>query len=167
VSLHELYSPTILAHYRNPHNVGELECADIDSRGNHKSCGDDVEIFMKLDGEVVKEVKFVGRGCALSQASASIMTDQLRGKTLSEALELVREFNKMLNGEKEFTDSEDLRELAAFKGVRKFPMRAMCASLAWVTMENGVRDYKARKNGVDDIGAEEKRTTVKLSTSGE
>lgn len=149
MSLHELYSPIVLAHFRNPHNFGELEGADIDSKGNHKSCGDDVEIFMKLDGEVVKEVKFIGRGCALSQSSASIMTDKLCGKTLSEALELVKEFNKMLNGEKEFPDSEDFRELAAFKGVRKFPVRAMCASLAWVTMENGVMEYKARKNGVD------------------
>jgi nitrogen fixation NifU-like protein len=149
VSLHELYSPVVLAHYRKPHNFGELEHADIDSKGTHKSCGDDVEVFMKLDGEVVQEVKFVGRGCALSQSSASMMTDRLRGKTLSEALELVREFNKMLNGEKEFPDSEDFRELAAFKGVHKYPVRSMCATLAWVTMENGVIEYKAQKNGAD------------------
>jgi nitrogen fixation NifU-like protein len=149
VSLHELYSPVVLAHCKKPHNFGEIEDAEIDSKGTHKSCGDDVEIFIKLDGEVVKEVKFVGRGCALSQSSASIMTDQLCGKTLSEALELVREFNKMLTGEKEFPDTEEFRELAAFKGVRKFPVRAMCASLAWITMENGVVEYKARRNGVD------------------
>jgi len=147
VSLHELYSPIVLAHYKNPHNFGKLEDADIDSKGTHKSCGDDVEIFVKLDGEVVIEVRFVGRGCALSQSSASIMTERLCGKTLNEALELVREFNKMLNGEKEFPDTEEFRELAAFRGVRKFPVRAMCASLAWVTMENGVMEYKAQKNG--------------------
>jgi nitrogen fixation NifU-like protein len=149
VSLHELYSPMVLAHYRDPHNFGELEDADIDSKRTHKSCGDDVEIFMKLDGEVVKEVTFVGRGCALSQSSASIMTDRLRGKTLSEALQLVREFSQMLNGEKEFPDTEECRDLAAFRGVRKFPVRAMCASLAWVTMENGVMEYKASRNGTD------------------
>jgi nitrogen fixation NifU-like protein len=149
VSLHELYSPVVLAHYKKPHNVGEIEDAEIDSKGAHKSCGDDVEIFIKLDGEVVKEIRFVGRGCALSQSSASIMTGQLCGKTLNEALKLAADFNKMLNDEKEFPDSEEFRELAAFKGVRKFPQRAMCASLAWITMENGVAEYRARMNGLD------------------
>jgi nitrogen fixation NifU-like protein len=166
VSLHELYSPVVLAHYKNPHNFGEIEDAEIDSKGTHKSCGDDVEIFIRLDGEVVKEIKFVGRGCALSQSSASIMTDQICGKTLSEALERVREFNKMLDGEKEFPDAGEFRELAAFKGVRKFPVRAMCASLAWVTMENGVKKYRAQKNGVDGYPQREK-TTFKPPTSGD
>jgi nitrogen fixation NifU-like protein len=165
VSLHELYSPIVLAHYKNPHNFGELEEADIDSKGTHKSCGDDVEIFVKLDGEVVKEAKFVGRGCALSQSSASIMTERLCGKTLTEALELVGEFNKMLNGEKEFPDTDEFRELAAFKGVRKFPVRAMCANLAWVTMENGIKKYRAQKNGVDPR-PQRKETAFKEPTSG-
>jgi nitrogen fixation NifU-like protein len=147
VSLHELYSPLILAHYKQPHNFGELKDADIDSKGTHKSCGDDVEIFLKLDEDIVSEVKFVGRGCAISQSSASMMTEMMIGKSLDEALRLVREFNMMLAGEKEFPETEEFKELAAFKGIRKFPVRTMCASLAWVTMENGVMDYRARKNG--------------------
>jgi len=154
-----------LAHYKKPHNFGEIKDAEIVSKGTHKSCGDDVEIFIKLDGEVVKEIKFVGRGCALSQSSASIMTDQLCGKTLSEALEMVRDFNRMLNGEKEFPDTEEFRELAAFKGVRKFPVRAMCASLAWITMENGVVEYRARRNGLDPQQVR-KENTIKPPTSG-
>ncbi|MGA9365455.1 MAG: SUF system NifU family Fe-S cluster assembly protein [Bacteroidota bacterium] len=165
MSLRELYSPVVLAHYKNPHNFGEIEDAVIDSKGTHKSCGDDVEIFIRLDGEVVKEIKFVGRGCALSQSSASIMTDLLRRKTLSEALELVRDFNKMLTGEEEFPDTEEFRELAAFKGVRKFPVRSMCASLAWITMENGVVEYRARRNGLDPQQVR-KENTIKPPTSG-
>jgi nitrogen fixation NifU-like protein len=149
VSLRELYSPVVLAHYKEPHNFGELKDADIDSKGTHKSCGDDVEIFLRLDGETVREVRFVGRGCAVSQSSASMMTDRLRGKTLAEVLEMVREFKKMLSGEKEFPGTEDFKELATFRSVRRFPVRTMCASLAWVTMENGVREYNARKNGTD------------------
>jgi nitrogen fixation NifU-like protein len=147
VSLHELYSPVVLAHYKQPHNFGELKDADIDSKGTHKSCGDDVEIFLRLDGDTVTEVKFVGRGCAISQSSASMMTEMMRGKSLEDALELIRDFNMMLAGEKEFPDNEEFRELSAFKGIGKFPVRSMCASLAWVTMESGVMDYKARKNG--------------------
>jgi nitrogen fixation NifU-like protein len=166
VSLHELYSPVVLAHYKNPHNYGKIEDAEIDSKGTHKSCGDDVEIFIKLDGEVVKEVKFVGRGCALSQSSASIMTDRLCGKTLNEALGLVRDFRKMLDGEKEFPDNEEFRELAAFKGVRKFPIRSMCASLAWITMENGVEEYRVHRNGVDTEQSK-KVNTFKPPKSGE
>ena len=147
MSLHELYSPAVLAHCKQPHNFGELRDADIDSKGTHKSCGDDVEIFLRLDGDIVSEVKFVGRGCAISQSSASMMTEMMMGKSLDEALKLIREFNMMLAGEKEFPEAEEFKELAAFKGIRKFPVRAMCASLAWVTMENGVMDYRARKNG--------------------
>ena len=147
MSLHELYPPIVLEHNKDPHNVGEIEGADITSKGTHKSCGDDVQIYLKLEGEIVREVRFVGRGCAISQSSASMMTDRMRGKTLNEALEFVNEFKRMIAGEKEFPDTEEFKELSALKGVRKFPVRAMCASLAWITMESGVLDYKARKNG--------------------
>ncbi len=147
MSLYELYSGIILEHYKKPHNVGEIEGADISSKGYNESCGDDIRVFLKLEGEIVKKVAFVGKGCAISQSSASMMTDRMEGMTLSEALDFIEEFSKMITGEKEFPDTEDFEELAGLKGVIKFPIRVKCASLAWNTLKNGIMNYKARKNG--------------------
>ena len=147
MSLLELYTEVILQHNKNPHNVGEIFDADIDVKGYNKSCGDDIRMYVSLEGEVVREIKFVGRGCAISQSSASMMTDRMKGKTLADAMKFLEEFKQVIHAEKEFPDTEDFRELTALKGVWKFPNRAKCASLAWDTLEHGVMDYKANRNG--------------------
>ena len=147
MSLRELYTGAILRHNRTPHNFGEIADADITAKGYNKACGDDMRIFVRLEDEVVKEVTFLGRGCAVSQSSASMMTDRMKGKSLSDALEFVEEFKKMIHGEKEFSDTEDFKELSSLRGVLQYPVRAKCASLAWDTLELGVAEYRGRKNG--------------------
>ena len=145
--LSSLYSEVVLGHYKEPHNFGELEGADIKAKGFNRSCGDDVQIFVKLNEGVIKDVRFVGRGCAISQSSASVMTDRMVGKLLEEAKEFVEEFRKLITGEKEFPDSAEFEELVSFKGVKKYPIRVRCASLAWDTLKEGIASYEAQRNG--------------------
>jgi len=158
VSLHDLYTEIILEHYKEPHNVGEIDDADISSAGYNPSCGDDIRLFVKLkDGgakgaTMIDDIRFVGKGCAISQASASMMTDRMKGKTLQEAMELVEEFKKMITGEMVAMapsplENEEFEELSALKGVIKFPIRVKCATLAWNTLKGGLIEYEAKKNG--------------------
>lgn len=149
-SLSSLYSEVVLGHYKKPHNFGELEGADIKAKGFNRSCGDDLHIFVKLNEGVIEDVRFVGKGCAISQSSASMMTDRMVGKSLNEAKEFVEEFRKIITGDKAFPESAEFEELVTFKGVKKYPTRARCASLAWDTLKEGIANYEAQRNGHAD-----------------
>ncbi len=144
MSSHDLYSEIILEHYKDPHNAGEIDGAEIESRGYNESCGDDVRVFIRLKDGKIDDMKFMGNGCAISQSSTSMMTEQLLGKTLDEAKVLIDEFKRMMSGEKEFPESDDYFELSALKGVVKFPVRVKCATLAWNTAKNGILDYESK-----------------------
>jgi len=144
--LSDLYSEIILEHYKQPHNFGELKGAEIEAKGYNRSCGDDLRIFAKLNDGVIEDVRFMGKGCAISQSSASMMTDGMIGKSLEEVKQFVEEFRKMVRGEKDFPESEGFEELATLKGVKKYPTRVKCASLAWDTLKQGVSNFEARKN---------------------
>ncbi len=145
MSVHDLYSEIILEHYKEPHNVGELDCPEVFAKGFNESCGDDIRLFAKINNNIVEEVKFVGRGCAISQSSASMMTDLLGGKTLEEVKEFIKKFNKLIKGEEEFPNTDEWFELSALKGVIKFPIRVKCASLAWHTLLEGIVNYEKNK----------------------
>ncbi len=145
--LSELYSKTILEHHKRPHNFGELKGADIEAKGFNRSCGDDLRIFVKLNGDVIVDVRFVGDGCAISLSSASMMTDRLVGKSIEQAKEFVKEFREMVTGQREFPDSEDFKELSTLKGVKRSSTRIKCATLAWDTLEEGITDFEVRKDG--------------------
>ena len=147
MKLNELYQTIILEHYKEPHNVGELINADIESRGYNESCGDDVRLFVNLnDGKKIDEIRFKGKGCAISQSSTSMMTDALKGKTIDEALTFVDAFKSMMKGEKQFSDEGDFEELSSLKGVLEFPVRVKCATLSWNTVRNGLLQFKAKEN---------------------
>jgi nitrogen fixation NifU-like protein len=148
VPLSDLYSEIILDHYRNPHNVGHLEGAEIVERGFNESCGDDIKLFAKVQDGVITEIVFEGHGCAISQASASMMTEALKGKKLTEILDEVEEFKKMVSGEKNFPDTDEYFELSALKGVIKFPIRVKCATIAWNTLREGITEY-IRKHKIE------------------
>ncbi len=145
MSAHNLYSEIILEHFKEPHNAGTLDKAEIEARGYNESCGDDIRVFINVKEGKVEDIKFLGNGCAISQSSSSMMTEQLIGKTLNEAKNIIEEFKKMISGEMEFPDNDEYFELSALKGVIKFPVRVKCATLAWNTVKNGILDYEAQQ----------------------
>jgi len=135
--LQDFYKETILDHYQRPRNRGGLEGADLQSHLRNPLCGDEVTVYANLQNGKVAEVKFEGRGCSISQASASIMTEQLLSKSQEEAEAEVERFKAMIVGKEDFPETEDL---AALKGVIKYPSRIKCATLAWTAFQKGLEE---------------------------
>ncbi len=138
--LRDLYQEVILDHNKHPHNFGELDGADRHADGYNPLCGDKLAVYVNLDGEVISDVSFLGSGCAISKASASLMTDAVKGKTLSEARALFEQFLRLVTDDSVDVESEQLGKLAVFGGVREYPTRVKCASLAWHTLRAAVED---------------------------
>lgn len=134
--LSDLYQEVILDHNKNPRNYREIENADKMAEGNNPLCGDQLKVFLEMTDDKVADVAFLGSGCAISKASASMMTQAVKGKTREEAEILFDEFHRMVRGELD-EDAEDnhLGKLKIFAGVREFPARVKCASLSWHTMK--------------------------------
>ena len=137
MSLENLYQEILLEHYRRPRNFGVLKEADVHEHGVNPLCGDEIEITLKVENGRVADVRFQGKGCSISKASASMMTEAVRGMSLEEIRQFVDEMEKVLKGEKE-GDPEKLGDLEALKGVSKFPVRIKCALLAWKVLEQGL-----------------------------
>jgi nitrogen fixation NifU-like protein len=132
--LSELYQEVILDHNRKPRNFRKLSDANRSAEGFNPLCGDQLTVYLKLDeGGVIRDIAFQGSGCAISKASASLMTSALKGKTKLEAQELFERFRRLVTSGEE-TDPARLGALAVFAGVREFPARVKCASLAWHTL---------------------------------
>lgn len=133
--LKSLYQEIILEHYRKPRNFGRPESSDLEAAGHNPLCGDQVRVFLKLDADQrIQEVAFEGVGCAISTASASLMTESIKGKTVEEVNQLIRNFRDMVTGQTE-VGSVDLGKLEALAGVRDLPVRVKCATLAWHTLQ--------------------------------
>ena len=133
--LNELYQETILEHNKNPRNFREIEDAGKKALGNNPLCGDVLQVYVAMDGDTISDVAFRGSGCAISKASASMMTQAVKGRTSHEAEELFSEFTRMVRGElDEEADENNLGRLRVFAGVREFPARVKCASLSWHTL---------------------------------
>jgi nitrogen fixation NifU-like protein len=143
-SLRELYQDIILDHSRHPRHFGTLDDATHKAEGYNPLCGDRVTVTLKLDADGrVADIKFVGKGCAISQASASLMTDLLAGKTQAEAARVMQGFLHLVKGEDAGELPEDAREhLEVMGGLSEFPMRVKCATLAWHTYKNAVEEGK-------------------------
>ncbi len=131
--LNEVYQEVILDHYRKPRNFVALDGATREAKGHNPLCGDRVSVFLKVDGDEVRDVSFQGAGCAISTASASLMTEAVKGKTVDEARALFHSFHQMMTGEE--GEARDLGKLEALSGVRKIPIRVKCATLAWHTLK--------------------------------
>ncbi len=142
--LEELYQEIILDHYRRPRNKGKIVPAEIVAQEYNPLCGDEIEVTAKLAGGKITDLKFDGHGCSISQASASIMTQKLIGKTPAEAEAFIEQFLKMMRGNVPFGGKE-LGDLKALEGVLKFPVRVKCATLAWHTTHKGIEAHNARK----------------------
>lgn len=133
--LRELYQQVILEHSRNPRNYKELEDANRTAEGYNPLCGDQLTLFVVVENDLIVDVGFKGSGCAISKASASLMTAAVKGKTVAEAESLFADFREMVtSGRDAEFDEEALDKLAVFSGVREFPVRVKCATLAWHTL---------------------------------
>ena len=137
--IRELYQQMIMDHNRNPKNFRAMPDADHSAEGHNPLCGDHFKIYIKMDGDVIKDISFDGAGCAISKSSASMMTAALKGKTRGEARALFEEVHKMLSRPVgESFDAAKVGKLATLGGVCEFPSRVKCASLAWHTMLEGL-----------------------------
>ena len=142
MSLDDLYREVILDHYRTPRNKRHIDAGGIDVHRNNPLCGDDITVHVVVDDNgVATDAAFEGQGCSISQASASMLTEQIRGKKVGEIEDLVLNFRKMMSGE-EGPGEDELGDLVALKGVVKYPVRIKCAVLAWDALQEGISQYE-------------------------
>ena len=140
--LDELYREVILDHFRNSSHSGDIPDAQIKADGNNPLCGDDLTFHVKLADGQIQQVRFAGKGCAISQAAASMLSAQLEGKSFQEVAQLIDTMKRLMQGQ-EPDPSVDLGDLEALAGVRKFPVRVKCAALSWNIVEQGLKTYHA------------------------
>jgi len=142
-NLEALYQEVILDHNRKPRNFREMENADHHIHGRNPLCGDEVTVYVKLDGDRVADVSFKGQGCAVSKSAASLMTAAVKGKSVDETMRLFDRFHDMITGKMTDADREQMGSLAALGGVSKFPLRVKCASLAWHALKSSLQQGPA------------------------
>jgi nitrogen fixation NifU-like protein len=142
----ELYREIILDHYRNPRNKGDLDPADVKVNANNPLCGDEVTITARLsaDGQTVEALHFSSRGCSISQASASMMTEQVEGKAVPDALRMINRFKDMMLAD---GGTEELGDLESLQGVKQYPVRIKCAVLPWNSLLQGLTESAAETTG--------------------
>ncbi len=136
--VHDLYQEIILDHSKRPRNHHAMDDANREADGYNPLCGDKLKLFLRMDGDVVKDASFVGAGCAISTSSASLMTESIKGKTRAEALKLLEKFHELLTTD--VSVSNELGKLVVFCGVRDYPARVKCATLAWHTLKNALTE---------------------------
>ncbi|MBD62159.1 SUF system NifU family Fe-S cluster assembly protein [bacterium] len=143
MSLEDLYRSVILDHYRSARNKGKIENPDFHAVGDNPACGDQLEIFVScLEDGTVSDVKWNGEGCAICCATASIMTESVKEKSKQEVFKLVEKVKKLIKGELDDSEKDDLGELIVLEGVSKFPVRVKCATLPWVSIEIAMQGKK-------------------------
>jgi nitrogen fixation NifU-like protein len=151
VSTEALYQEIILEHNRKPKNFRAIENADRRIEGRNPLCGDSLTLWVKMDGDAIADVSFLGQGCAISKASASLMTTVVKGKSRAEAEAIFERFHKLVLGELPADDQQSLGSLRALGGVSKFPLRVKCASLAWhalrSALEGADREVSTEREG--------------------
>ena len=133
--LRDLYQEVILEHSKSPRNYRELATANRKAEGFNPLCGDHFTVYLNLEGDSIRDIAFQGSGCAISKASASMMTQSLKGKTKEDAEKLFDEFHELVTGRRKNGDQAEMGKLAVFSGVSKYPARVKCATLAWHTLQ--------------------------------
>jgi nitrogen fixation NifU-like protein len=145
----DLYRDVILDHFRNPRNHGQVPDPDVRMEGVNPLCGDQIQLTLKLHGNTLQDVRIEGKGCSISQSSASMLTEAVKGKSMERSQELVGAFKRLMleNGSADDLP-EDLEELAALEGVKKYPVRIKCALLPWNTLQQGLQEFFQKKGPV-------------------
>lgn len=137
----DLYSEILLDHYRLPRNKGHLDHPTVSVEGVNPLCGDQLTFDLQFDGDILQKVRFSGKGCAISMASASMLTEMLEGKTVEEIEQWIAHFREFIREGKE-PDGVDMGDLGALAGISKLPVRVKCATLPWTTIEEGLSRYR-------------------------
>ena len=138
-ALGDLFQDIILEHYKRPRNKGALPDATIDVHMNNPTCGDEVHLYLKVEGGVVRDVAFEGEGCSISQSSISMMTQILKDQPVEHGLEIAGRFKEMMHGDAEAAKDKELRDARALAGVSRFPTRVKCALLGWNAFEEAAK----------------------------
>jgi nitrogen fixation NifU-like protein len=139
--LRELYQQVILDHNKSPRNFKKLETANHYAEGYNPLCGDHIDVYVKLNDDKIEDISFVGSGCAISKASASLMSTMVKGKSVEEAEKIFDKFHHLITGKlDEQINTDEVGKLAVFAGVREFPSRVKCASLAWHTLISALKE---------------------------
>ena len=146
--LSSLYQQLILEHYRNPRNKGELEEKTVEIHMANPVCGDEIRLQLRIEGDRIEDVKFLGSGCSISQASVSMMTIRLKGSSLDQADELAKRFTDMMHGDESAVREKSLGDLRALQGVSKFPVRIKCALLGFDALQEALK----KEDGVAEEG---------------
>ncbi len=141
--LRDLYQQVILDHSRNPRNHGTLDGDCLHAHGDNPSCGDEVDVWVKVDDTgTISDIKFSGQGCAISQASASMMTQKIKGRSRAATVDMTEDFRRIVTGDGDVANADALGELQLLEGVQKFPQRVKCAMLAWRALEQALASSK-------------------------
>jgi nitrogen fixation NifU-like protein len=148
MSLEELYKEVILDHYRAPRNKGTVEQADIHIHRDNPLCGDEIDLYVDIEDGKITGISFDGKGCSISQASISMMTEKIKGIAAEDAENLANSFKSMMQGE-DPKDEEALGELLALKGVQKYPVRIKCALLGWNTFLEGLKGFREKQGAAE------------------
>jgi nitrogen fixation NifU-like protein len=143
-SLDELYKEVILDHYRSPRNRGKLEPTDFDLHRDNPLCGDEIHVYAQVEDGRVTGISFEGKGCSISQASVSMMTEKIKNLSIEDAEGLANQFKSMMQGENP-KDPDKLGDLVALQGVQKYPVRIKCALLGWNTFLEGLKAYRDKQ----------------------
>lgn len=139
--LRDLYQQVILDHSKNPRNRGELPPPCLHAHGDNPSCGDEIDVWLRMaENGLIEDLKFTGQGCAISQASASMMTQKIKGKSREQAATMREDFRRVVMGDGAPQDEDALGELILLEGVQKFPQRVKCAMLAWRALEQALEE---------------------------
>jgi nitrogen fixation NifU-like protein len=154
MDLKDLYRDVIVDHNRNPRNFGALQPADAKADGHNPLCGDRLTVYVNLDGDKVTQAKFDGAGCAISVASASMLTEAVKGKTRAEVQALFEQVHALLTQQGAQADTGKLGKLAALSGVREFPARVKCASLCWHTLNAALDNADHADHGDQAVSTE-------------
>ena len=144
MDLKDLYRDVIVDHNRQPRNFGKIDEPDARAEGHNPLCGDKLVVYLTLSGDRISDVKFDGSGCAISVASASLLTESIKGKSIGEVEKLFREVHDVLTHHDAPIDAGSLGKLAALTGVREFPTRVKCATLSWHTLDAALQAHKQR-----------------------
>ena len=152
--LADLYQALILEHYKRPRNKGELEGADVEMHLMNTSCGDEVKLQLKLESGVIREARFQGNGCSISQASVSMMSALLQGKTIRESIELAQRFTDMMHGDPAAAREKRMGDLRALAGVSQYPVRVKCALLGWDALLQALKKIGGEEAGDAERGPE-------------
>ena len=142
VQLSSLYQQLILEHYKKPRNRGSLEDGTVEVHMRNPACGDEIKLQMKVEDDIIRDLRFLGEGCAISQASVSMMTAMLKDRSLDDAMALARRFTELMHGDAEAAGDRSLKDLRTLQGVSKFPIRVKCALLGFDALQEAVRQSR-------------------------